>query len=66
MLADARTRDARLSLEAGTAEALHRSEHLRLQARRAVLQAEIDQIRRGQTHAVYQFALDMAVAVGLQ
>ncbi len=66
MLADALSQEARLALEANTVTALHAAERQRQQARRAVLQAEIDQIRRGQIHAVYQFALDMAVAVGVQ
>jgi serine/threonine protein kinase len=66
MLAESRAQDARLALEADSIGALHAAERIRHQARRAVLQAELDQIRRGQTHAVYQFALDMAVAVGLQ
>jgi serine/threonine protein kinase len=66
MLADALSQEARLALEANTVSALHAAERQRQQARRAVLQAEIDQIRRGQIHAVYQFALDMAVAVGVQ
>lgn len=66
MLADALSQEARLALEASTVSALHAAERQRQQARRAVLQAEIDQIRRGQIHAVYQFALDMAVAVGVQ
>lgn len=66
LLAEATTRRVRLESESTLASAGHTAERLRLTARRASLTAEIEQIRRSQTHAIYQFALDLAVAVGAQ
>jgi serine/threonine protein kinase len=65
-LAELGGRRARLELEQHVAAADHAADRLRLMARRGCLVAEIEQIRRTQTHAVYQFALDLAVAVGNQ
>jgi serine/threonine protein kinase len=65
-LAELAGRRSRLELEQHVAAADHAADRLRLMARRGCLVAEIEQIRRTQTHAVYQFALDLAVAVGNQ
>ena len=66
VLAELAQRSARLELEQHVAAADHAADRLRHLARRASLSAEIEQIRRTQTHAVYQFALDLAIAAGNQ
>ena len=66
LLAEATMRRVCLEADAAQAAAGHGVDRLRLTARLAVLTAEIEQIQRSQTHAVYQFALDLAVAVGNQ
>lgn len=55
---------ARLQAALAIAVAERGAERQRLIAQRAGLRAEVDHLRRGQTHAIYQFALELAVAVG--
>lgn len=61
---DATLRRTRVETEALTEASQRQAEKARKLARRRVLLAEIDFLRRAQTHAIYQFALDLAVSIG--